>query len=270
VTAAADVYSLGRVMAWYCTGRWPIQGRPLLPGSDAGSWRYVVSVCTNDNPAGRPSDMSVLRALLQRAFTVPALSPRAQVQAIVDRAAGPHPGSPAPFIQAEGGLGPQDLVELGRLALAHPDDLALYVDELARLPAATTHRWVSTDPATVAAVAQAMAELLQRDDWGRRQFDEANRPLDWMLDVAGALASARRLELLEDVTYALAQAARYWDRYPHNNRMRTWLTELDDDAGRVVGRAIRNAAAAEFYLQGGFRDWPERIRSRALRSALDA
>jgi eukaryotic-like serine/threonine-protein kinase len=272
VTAAADVYSLGRVMAWYCTGRWPIQGRPLLPGSDSESWRYVISVCTNDNPAGRPRDMAELRALLERAFTVPALSPGAQAQAIVDRArvAGPRPGSLAPFTQAEAHLGPQDLVDLGRLALAHPDDLALYVDEVARLPAATTHHWVSTDPATVAAVAQAMAELLQRDEWGRRQFDQANRPLDWMLDVAGALATIRRLELLEDVTYALAQAARYWDRYPHNNRMRTWLTELDDDAGRVVGRAIRNADAAEFYLQGGFSDWPERIRSRALRSALGA
>jgi serine/threonine protein kinase len=260
VTAAADVYSLGRVMAWYCTGRQPIQGRPLLPSSDAGPWRYVISVCTNDNPAARPPDMAVLRALLERAFTVSALSPRAQAEAIVERA------------QAAGraGVDPEDRVELGRLAAAHSDDLALHVDEVARLPTAATRRWAASDPATVAAVAQAMAELLQRAEWGRRQFDEANRPLDWILDVAQALAQDRRLDLLEDVTHALAQAAHHWDRYPHNNRMRTWLADLDDDAGRVVGRAIRNADAAEYYLQGGFSDWPERIRSRALRSALGA
>jgi serine/threonine protein kinase len=260
VTAAADVYSLGRVMAWYCTGRQPIQGRPLLPGSDAGPWRYVVSVCTSDNPTVRPADMTVLQALLERAFTVPALLPRAQAEAIVERA------------QAAGGarVDPEDLVELGRLAAAHSDDLALYVDEVARLPTAATRRWVASDPATVATVAHTMAQLLQEPNWGHRHHDEANRPLDWILDVAQALAQARRLDLLEDVTYALAQAARDWDRYPHNNRMRSWLIELDDDTGRVVGRAIRNADAAEYYLQGGFSDWPERIRSRALRSALGA
>jgi serine/threonine-protein kinase len=269
VTAAADVYSLGRVMAWYCTGRRPIQGRPLIPGSDTGPWRYIVSVCTNDNPAARPADMAELQSLLDRAFTVPALSPRAQAEAIVDRARSVSGTiSSDPFGQDRLAVHPQDLVELGRLALAHRDDLALYVDEVARLPAAATRRWAASNAETVAAVAEAMAELLQRGDWGRRDFNEANRPLDWILAVARALATTHHLDLLEDVTYSLAQAARQWDRYPHNDRMRGWLTELDDTAGQVVGRAIRNGGAADYYLQGGFSDWPQRIRSRGLRTAL--
>jgi hypothetical protein len=144
----------------------------------------------------------------------------------------------------------------------------LYVDEVARLPAASTRRWLASDPVGVARVARTMAELLQQADWGRRRFDEANRPLDWILAVARALADARRLDLLEDVTYALAQVGSHWDRYPHNDRMRAWLRELDDAAGQVVGRAIRHAGAAEYYLQSGFSDWPEQIRSRALRAAL--
>jgi hypothetical protein len=50
--------------------------------------------------------------------------------------------------------------------------------------------------------------------------------------------------------------------------MRSCLAQVDNAVGQIVGRAIRNADAAEHYLQGGFDDWPGRIRSRALRVAL--
>lgn len=113
-----------------------------------------------------------------------------------------------------------------------------------------------------------MARLLREEDWGRRDFNAANLPLDWVLHVARALAQQGELELLEDVVLEMARADEQWDRWSHNNQVVRWLAQLRDPEGVVVARAIRNAGAARTYLGSVDDGWAARLPSRALRGAF--
>ncbi len=61
MTAQADIYSLGRVVAWAVTGRLPAPNRSLLP--DDEPWRTFVQRATQDEPTARPISMRALVAL---------------------------------------------------------------------------------------------------------------------------------------------------------------------------------------------------------------
>jgi serine/threonine-protein kinase len=62
VVAAADIYSIGRLIAAIVTGKRPEQNIPLLPSS--GPWRAVVTEATHHNPTDRPQDVDELLRLL--------------------------------------------------------------------------------------------------------------------------------------------------------------------------------------------------------------
>ncbi|MBN2503241.1 MAG: protein kinase [Anaerolineales bacterium] len=55
--AKADVYSLGRVVAWCTTGKWPSPNLPLVPNGD---WKEFVEIATNLDPNKRFQDMTSL------------------------------------------------------------------------------------------------------------------------------------------------------------------------------------------------------------------
>lgn len=63
VTAAADIYSIGRLIAAILTGERPEQNLPLLPAS--GPWRAVVAEATRHKPTERPQDVDEFRRLLK-------------------------------------------------------------------------------------------------------------------------------------------------------------------------------------------------------------
>jgi hypothetical protein len=63
VTAAADIYSIGRLIAAILTGERPEQNRPLLPAH--GSWRAVVAEATRHKPTDRPQDVDKFLRLLK-------------------------------------------------------------------------------------------------------------------------------------------------------------------------------------------------------------
>lgn len=63
VTAAADIYSIGRLIAAVLTGQRPEQNLPLLPAS--GPWRAVVAEATHHKPADRPQDVDEFLRLLK-------------------------------------------------------------------------------------------------------------------------------------------------------------------------------------------------------------
>src|SRR5439155_9162556 len=72
VGCEADVYSLGRVVAWLLTGKWPRPHVPLLPD---GPMRGLVAECTEFNPARRIRTVRALRERVNVLQTTPALSP---------------------------------------------------------------------------------------------------------------------------------------------------------------------------------------------------
>jgi hypothetical protein len=83
VGCEADVYSLGRVVAWLLTGKWPSPNMPLLP---EGPMRGLVAECTEPDPARRIPTVRALRQRVAVLRTTPALSPRAEVADLVQQA----------------------------------------------------------------------------------------------------------------------------------------------------------------------------------------
>jgi eukaryotic-like serine/threonine-protein kinase len=63
VTAAADIYSIGRLIAAILTGEPPEQNLPLLP--ESGPWRSIVAEATRHKPADRPQDVDEFLHLLK-------------------------------------------------------------------------------------------------------------------------------------------------------------------------------------------------------------
>jgi len=63
VDKRADVYGLGRVIAWSLTGEWPAPNLPLLP---TGLWKDFVSNTTDIDPNKRPKDMYGVLRLLEK------------------------------------------------------------------------------------------------------------------------------------------------------------------------------------------------------------
>lgn len=63
VTAATDIYSIGRLIAAILTGERPEQNLPLLPTS--GPWTVVVAEATQHRPADRPQDVDEFLRLIE-------------------------------------------------------------------------------------------------------------------------------------------------------------------------------------------------------------
>ena len=65
VDERADVYSLGRVVAWCLTGKWPSPNVPLLPG---GKWHDFIAAMTEHDLSYRIQNMQVVLNLLEYTF----------------------------------------------------------------------------------------------------------------------------------------------------------------------------------------------------------
>lgn len=59
----ADIYSLGRIVAWAITGRWPKPNIPLIPD---GRWQELVRRTTELEPERRTQDLDDVKKLKER------------------------------------------------------------------------------------------------------------------------------------------------------------------------------------------------------------
>ena len=229
VTESADVYSLGRILAWLLTGVRPSLVTPLLPA--AGPWRAVVRAFTRNNPDERPQSMP---AAVERARTLLSSLPTSDK---VDFRV--HVG------KNEGQLPPND--QMWTVVEDQIRDRDFMIDDLVLIRASAARALAEERPEVAAMIAEQLAQHLTNADWTGRSFDSANAPLNWIKAVLEGLLAAGRVDLFGDTAPAYCEAVKTWDRYPHNGRLVPWLASMQAPFATSMARAIQDSGTTEYF-----------------------
>ncbi|MFE6909357.1 protein kinase domain-containing protein [Streptomyces erythrochromogenes] len=237
-TAAVDVYSLGRVAAWYLTGMMPKSGVRLLPEAEFLHWRPFVNASTQQDVALRIQTMSKLREMVQAALDdrdEPVLTrARRLVEGIV--------------------LGqPESLEALVRLVDAHQDDADLYFDYFAQVPTGPARAWCKSDPERAASLAGVLARHLVRDSWGDRDREYVSTPLAFLHTILQALVSDNNLGHAQDLAGDFFAADVHWRDQEQRLRSLEWLADLQAPADRVLAPVLgARQDVLEYYMEPGW------------------
>ncbi|MEU5839686.1 serine/threonine-protein kinase [Streptomyces diacarni] len=237
-TPAVDVYSLGRVAAWYLTGTMPTSGVRLLPDADFLHWRLFVNSCTQPDVQLRIQNMSKLRAMVQNVLEdrdepVPTKA-RRLVEGIV--------------------LGQQESLEaLVRLVDAHQDDADLYFDYFAQIPTGPARAWCQSDPEHAALLAGVLARHLVKDSWGDRDREYVSTPLAFLHTVLQALVRDNNLGHAQDLAADFFAADVHWRDQEQRKRSLEWLADLQAPADRALAPVLgAQPDAMEYYREPGW------------------
>lgn len=245
VSAAADIYGLGRILAWLLTGESPRHNQTLLP---SGAWRGLIREMTAGLVESRPKSVEDARERAAELLSQPAASPKSQLRLAVGAGEGISPAHPLWDVIA-------DL----------SDDEDFMIDDVAMMRANDVCSWAETSPENASRAAVAMARHLRHGTWGYRSFNYANVPLMWIFSVLRGLRLAGRTELLEDVAVEFCPAEAEWNRFEQQARTRAWLRSLDEETGVAMARAIAQSGVVGFYRGLVERD---SMNSVALRELL--
>jgi hypothetical protein len=231
VPYAADVYSLGRVLARLLTNQRPELTKDLLP---AGPWRPVVRAFTKAEPSQRPQTMpaalSKAKELLMQLPASAKLDYRARVKAVGGTFAADDPI--------------WDVVE------EHLDDEGFMIDDLILVNTGTAKALAAARPDFALNIAEHLGGHLMAGSWTTgRSFDQAIVHLNWLKAVLEGLLKARRLDLFGDLAPEYCRAVERWDRYPHLNLLRPWLGTLSGDAAVAMARAIHQSGATKYFAR---------------------
>jgi serine/threonine protein kinase len=208
----ADVYSVGRILAWLLTGQSPIWNLPLLP---TGVLRGLVAQCTESDPVNRPESLDAALVEMEQALNRPATSPRGAVRRLIETQ----------------GTDANVLTELRPLARYNLEDERLFIDELAKLDASIVRAWAKTEPDEASEIAVTMCRHLQRMEWGQRDFNYANVPLGWAFAVLRQLVRDHHFDLAEDVGAAFFEVEAQWNRFGQLDNSLRWLKALSGEGG---------------------------------------
>lgn len=232
VTDAADVYSLGRVLAHILTGEKPDIVKALLP--EVGPWRPVIRAFTQIEAARRPQSMAEALAEAQRLLAPLPISEKAGFRdQIGERSGALAPDNPLWMVVAD-----------------HLDDFEFMVDELMLIDASAAQRLATLRPESAATIAERLAEHLTSGEYGiGRDFSKTNQHLAWIRAVLVGLIAGERFDLLSDVAPAYCKAVKEWDRFPHNDALRPWLVKLQGQAATVMATAIQHAIAIDYFRE---------------------
>ncbi|WP_051450387.1 protein kinase domain-containing protein [Actinospica robiniae] len=241
----ADIYSIGQVIGWALTRKWPQANVPLMPAT--GSWRHIVREATRLEPDHRPADIAALLELIHIE-----LDPAAEEPASVGERL---------LAEAKAGRG-RAIGELLDLASRHPASYELYVEILLGL-----------DPQALA------AELVAIPQRGRdvvramnaqtpgpsvvMEYWQVDRIIRLMLAVARAAEAEALWELVEEAASGLAERDADWDRWDVQKDISTWLREITGDAASIAASSLRRypKSAQHFAHLANDRHVDPRVRS---------
>jgi eukaryotic-like serine/threonine-protein kinase len=235
-TEAADVYSLGRVVAWFVTGKWPKSGYPLLPDGPALRWRMFVKACTEANIDDRLATMHDLREALDDVFTIHDEPPAQRTRRLLEG-----------VLQGEVAR----LEELVSMALAHRDDPVIYLDHLARVPTGQARAWALASPGPAAQAAACLAQHLLTSRWEDRDLQYVGTPLGFVHAVLQALVDVGDIGNAQDVAGKFFAADAHWNHPPQRRRSIEWLTALGPPADVMAMRVLVNRPELIDYYRAG-------------------
>jgi len=229
LTAAADVYGLGRILAWLLTGEKPELTKQLLP---TGAWRAVVRAFTRDDPLDRPQSTSAARSKAHELLAGVPISEKADFRNQIRE----HGGN----------LRPDN--RLWTVVRDHLDDYNFMVDDLVTIEPGAARRLATTHPETAALIGERLAaHLCNESEYGSRQWDALVAHLGWIKAVLEGLDEADRSDLFEDVALVYCRAVRTWDRYRHSDVLRPWLSRLTGQCGDAMATAIHQSGETAYF-----------------------
>lgn len=229
-TAAADVYSLGRIAAWFLTATLPKAGRRLLPEDlDLMHWRPFIVECTKEEVPQRTGSMSELREKLEAVFDHKDEPVEDQAERLTEKIL----------------LGEQkDTEELFTLAEAYPNNAVIYLDNLAMLTSSVINDAASHAPDRIGEIAATMARLLRQTSWDDRDENYKATPLAFIHTTLRALVENRQLGLAQDLATEFFRADAHCGNHDQTRRTTEWLDELDGATERALSRALAGAGAS--------------------------
>ncbi|MFE9598954.1 serine/threonine protein kinase [Streptomyces hokutonensis] len=232
-TPAADIYGIGRVIAWALTGSHPQMNVQLLP--DPGPWRNVTRVATHPDPEQRPASIQKLRELIIRELTEPAGPPTERAKRLWERT---RVGDPAAV---------NTLLEL---IADHPESYELYLHMLTGLSAEQAGPWLSRNPQRREHILKAMAQHV--DGGGRRrvQFGEAARAAIWLHMIANFAEAKDDWDLLDEAARTMCTWDAAWDQWSAQDRIAPWLRSLSGQAAQLVAAVLRDHPRSARHFSG--------------------
>ncbi|MGV9929998.1 protein kinase domain-containing protein [Streptomyces olivaceoviridis] len=241
-TPAADVYSLGRVAAWFLTGQKPRPGRRLLPDDRYLHWRPFILECTQEELTRRVQDMTALRGMLQEVLG-------SRDEPIEEK---------AERIANDILLGKTSEIDtLVTLATAYPNSHVIFFDNLAPLTTSLLSEWTRKNPERASELAVLMARHLRESPWEDRDPDYMGTPLSFIHTILRTLIEVRHVAFAQDAAPSFFAAEAHCGHREQTRRTIEWLDELSGPAERVISRALTGAGPTVLAYYRAF-DWTPR------------
>ncbi|MBP1134614.1 serine/threonine protein kinase [Arthrobacter sp. PvP023] len=230
-TSAADVYSLGAIVAWILTGSFPSISSVPRP---AGRFRSVVVRATRTEPTRRYSTIDLMVAAME--------------SEIVSHV-GPLSSQFAALMKP-----PVSYDALSNFLVTHSDNPELLLAELPSLSSADLNSWFLVDAEGLLEVAERVSGMLQ-DEQGRAGLRQEGLrpPLSWLLSVLRIVVGHNRAEAAERLSIGFFEALEACDQWPVSQEAATWFKGLNTSDAEVMIAAAK-ASTAEHYLLGYLAD----------------
>ncbi|MFG2441100.1 protein kinase [Streptomyces sp. NPDC048508] len=229
-TAAADIYGVGRVIAWALTDGYPEMNVPLLPAP--GPWRNIVRKATARDPLDRPQSAAELRQLIASLLSAPHATAVEEGEQLLTHAQSGSSPSIAAFLS---------------FVADHADDADLCVGTLTRLKPELAAELLIARPTEAARSIEALSSYGAGHN--RQTSDpDAYRAILWLQRVAAVAAARPSWDLLDEAARAMC----VWDGARNQrgawHQIVAWLPTLRGEAALLMAGALEeHPRAAAHY-----------------------